>query len=79
MFFAKDYSLRAADYNKKKATLKSLRQKAADRNEDDFDVGMLSRAGPGNRLSNGRSWTGTIDGDRGNAAMSMEAVRLLKT
>jgi len=76
----KDYSLRAKDYNKKKATLKSLRQKAADRNEDEFYFGMLSRRGPGSTLSRTRkSFTGAVDGDRGNRAMDMETVRMLKT
>jgi U3 small nucleolar RNA-associated protein 11 len=75
----KDYSLRAKDYNKKKATLKSLRQKAADRNEDEFYFGMLSRQGPGSRLTRGKAFTGTVEGDRGNKAMDVETVRLLKT
>jgi len=76
----KDYSLRAKDYNKKKEQLKSLRQKAADRNEDEFYFGMLSRRGPGSTLTRTRkSFTGAVDGDRGNKAMDMETVRLLKT
>ncbi|KAK2003904.1 U3 small nucleolar RNA-associated protein 11 [Colletotrichum falcatum] len=75
----KDYSLRAKDYNKKKAQIKSLRQKAADRNEDEFYFGMLSRNSMGSRLKDGRKWSGTIAGDRGNKAMDMEMVRLLKT
>lgn len=40
---------------------------------------MLSRAAPGGRLSRGRRWTGTVDGDRGNTALSVDAARLLKT
>ncbi|TPX17248.1 uncharacterized protein E0L32_003366 [Thyridium curvatum] len=75
----KDYSLRAKDFNKKKAQLKSLRQKAADRNEDEFYFGMLSRKGPGGFVSKGKRWTGTVDGDRGNRAMDVDTVRLLKT
>ncbi|CAI4218637.1 unnamed protein product [Parascedosporium putredinis] len=39
----KDYSLRAKDYNKKKAHLKALRLKASERNEDEFYFGMHSR------------------------------------
>lgn len=74
-----DYSLRAKDFNKKKAQLKSLREKAADRNEDEFYFGMMSRKGAGTRLMNGKSWTGTIAGDRGNKAMDVDTVRLLKT
>ncbi|KEY74007.1 hypothetical protein S7711_02600 [Stachybotrys chartarum IBT 7711] len=75
----KDYSQRAKDYNKKKETIKSLRQKAADRNEDEFYYGMMSRKGPGSKIQDGRSWSGTAQGDRGNKALSMDTVRLLKT
>lgn len=75
----KDYQKRAKDYNKKQAVLKSLRQKAADRNEDEFYFGMMSRKGPGSALSRGKSFTGTVDGDRGNKAMDVDTVRLLKT
>ncbi|KAI0008675.1 U3 small nucleolar RNA-associated protein 11 [Xylariaceae sp. FL0662B] len=75
----KDYSLRAKDFNKKKTQLRSLRQKAADRNEDEFYFGMLSRTGPGNALSKGKRWKGTAEGDRGNRALDVDTVRLLKT
>ncbi|KAK3394342.1 small-subunit processome [Podospora didyma] len=75
----KDYQKRAKDYNKKKAVLKSLREKAADRNEDEFYFGMMSRKGPGSRLSRGKAFTGAVDGDRGNKAMDVDMVRLLKT
>ncbi|KAI1378545.1 U3 small nucleolar RNA-associated protein 11 [Hypoxylon crocopeplum] len=75
----KDYSLRAKDFNKKKSQLRALRQKAADRNEDEFYFGMMSRKGPGNVLSQGKRWKGTVDGDRGNKAMDIDTVRLLKT
>ncbi|KAG6002451.1 Small subunit (SSU) processome component [Claviceps maximensis] len=75
----KDYTLRAKDFGKKKTQLKSLRQKAADRNEDEFYFGMMSRKGPGSRILNGKSWDGTVQGDRGNKTLSMETVRLLKT
>ncbi|KAK4132553.1 U3 small nucleolar RNA-associated protein 11 [Trichocladium antarcticum] len=75
----KDYQKRAKDYNKKKAVLKSLREKAADRNEDEFYFGMMSRKGPGARIKAGKSFTGTVEGDRGNKAMDVDAVRLLKT
>jgi U3 small nucleolar RNA-associated protein 11 len=71
--------MRAKDFNKKKAQLKSLRQKAADRNEDEFYFGMMSRKGAGSRIKDGRSWTGTIEGDRGNSNLDMDTVRLLKT
>ncbi|PFH59220.1 hypothetical protein XA68_12651 [Ophiocordyceps unilateralis] len=75
----KDYSLRAQDYNKKQAKLKTLRKIAADRNEDEFYFGMMSRKGPGSRLRDGSSWRGTVAGDRGNKVLSVETVRLLKT
>ncbi|KAH8197422.1 hypothetical protein TruAng_008399 [Truncatella angustata] len=60
-------------------TLKALRAKASERNDDEFFFGMLSRQGPQGRLSKGKRWNGTVDGDRGNRAMSVDEVRLLKT
>ncbi|KKF95019.1 U3 small nucleolar RNA-associated protein 11 [Ceratocystis fimbriata CBS 114723] len=75
----KDYTLRAKDFNKKKAQLKNLRAKAAERNEDEFYFGMMSRSGPGSRLSRGRSFNGMVDGDRGNKVLDQETARLLKT
>lgn len=75
----KDYSARAQDYNKKKKQLKNLREKASERNEDEFYYGMLSRKGPGSRIQGGRNWTGTVEGDRGNKSMDIDTVRLLKT
>ncbi|KAK3073989.1 hypothetical protein LTR53_003936 [Teratosphaeriaceae sp. CCFEE 6253] len=43
----KDYKLRAADHNTKKRKLKSLQQKATDRNEDEFYFGMMSNTTEG--------------------------------
>ena len=40
---------------------------------------MHSRSGPGSRLVRGKGFTGKVEGDRGNAAMDVDAVRLLKT
>ena len=40
---------------------------------------MLSRTGPGSRIMDGRSWKGTVAGDRGNKALDMDTTRLLKT
>lgn len=43
---------------------------------------MLSRRGPGSALTRGvksSSFTGAVDGDRGNRAMDVDTVRLLKT
>lgn len=65
----KDYSLRAADFNAKKARLRLLRQKATDRNPDEFHFGMMS--------SSTRS--GVKISDRGNKSMSDDVVKLLKT
>ncbi|KAF7538985.1 hypothetical protein G7054_g2562 [Neopestalotiopsis clavispora] len=76
---AKDRKLREQDHNRKKKTLKALRAKAAERNEDEFFFGMMSRKGPQGVLSKGRRWNGTVDGDRGNRALSVDEVRLLKT
>ncbi|KAK0633015.1 small-subunit processome [Immersiella caudata] len=76
----KDYQKRAADYNKKKTVLKSLRAKAAERNEDEFYYGMLSRNGPGSSITRGsKRFDGTVENSRRNEAMSVEVVRLLKT
>ncbi|KZZ89744.1 U3 snoRNP-associated protein Utp11 [Moelleriella libera RCEF 2490] len=75
----KDYSLRAKDFNKKQKQLKSLRQKAADRNEDEFYFGMMSRKGPGSRITDGKKWKGTVENDSHNKSLSVETVRLLKT
>ncbi|KAL7949626.1 U3 small nucleolar RNA-associated protein 11 [Trichoderma barbatum] len=75
----KDYSKRAKNYNEKKAQLKTLREKAADRNEDEFYFGMMSRKGPGAKIKVGRKWNGRVEGDRGNTDMDQDTVRLLKT
>ncbi|KAL8872435.1 MAG: hypothetical protein Q9174_001932 [Haloplaca sp. 1 TL-2023] len=66
----KDYSLRAKDYNEKKKRLKILREKAAERNPDEFSYGMLSSKTDryGRRIQ-----------DRGNKILSQDAVKLLKT
>ena len=66
----KDYSLRAKDYNEKKKRLKILRQKAAERNPDEFHFGMMS-----SKTHNG----GPKIADRGNKALTQDAVKLLKT
>ncbi|KAK2597015.1 hypothetical protein N8I77_012889 [Diaporthe amygdali] len=76
----KDYSLRAKDHKKKQTVLKSLKQKAADRNEDEFYFGMVSRGNfSSGKLADGKKWTGTVAGDRGNKALDIDTVRLLKT
>lgn len=66
----KDYSLRAKDYNQKKAKLKILSQKSKERHPDEFAFGMLSA---------GSSAQGK-HGARGNEnSLSQDAVQLLKT
>lgn len=74
----KDYSKRAADYNKKKAKLKALREKASERNEDEFYFGMMSRRGPSSKLMVGKGWTGRVL-KKEEKPLDMDAVRLLKT
>ncbi|CAN8101071.1 unnamed protein product [Discula destructiva] len=77
---SKDYKLRAADHKKKQKVLKSLKTKAAERNEDEFYFGMLSRGKfSADKLAGGKKWTGTVAGDRGNTALDIDTVRLLKT
>ncbi|KAL8813328.1 MAG: hypothetical protein Q9223_000165 [Gallowayella weberi] len=66
----KDYSLRAKDYNEKKKRLKILREKAAERNPDEFSYGMLSSKTD----KHGRKIQG-----RGNNSLSQDAAKLLKT
>ncbi|KAK4201782.1 putative U3 small nucleolar RNA-associated protein 11 [Triangularia verruculosa] len=76
----KDYQKRAKDYKKKQTVLKSLREKAAEKNEDEFYFGMMSRAGAGaSTLTAGKGFDGTVQGNRGNKAMDVDLVRLLKT
>ncbi|KAL1882308.1 hypothetical protein Daus18300_000794 [Diaporthe australafricana] len=76
----KDYSLRAKDHKKKQTVLKSLKQKAAERNEDEFYFGMVSRGKfSSGKLAAGKKWDGKVVGDRGNKSLDMDTVRLLKT
>lgn len=65
-----DYKLRAADHRQKKAKLKILSEKARDRNPDEFSFKMMSSSVD----SKGRKVA-----DRGNEALSMDVVKLLKT
>ncbi|KAK0391720.1 hypothetical protein NLU13_1219 [Sarocladium strictum] len=62
----KDYSERA------------LRNKAAERNEDEFYFGMMSRKGPGSRL-HGKNWSGLVKKDQSHKKLAVDKVRLLKT
>ncbi|KAL9117119.1 MAG: hypothetical protein Q9187_006348 [Circinaria calcarea] len=66
----RDYSLRAKDYNEKKKRLKILREKAAERNPDEFHFAMMSSK---------TDKSGRKIADRGNKSLSTVAVKLLKT
>ncbi|KAL8853619.1 MAG: hypothetical protein Q9221_001605 [Calogaya cf. arnoldii] len=66
----KDYALRAKNYNEKKKRLKILREKAAERNPDEFSYRMLSSKTD----KHGRKIQ-----DRGNVSLGQDAVKLLKT
>ncbi|KAH7930498.1 u3 small nucleolar RNA-associated protein 11 [Leucogyrophana mollusca] len=65
----KDYVLRARDYHSKQDRITRLRQKAADRNKDEFYFGMNKE----------RTVEGVHVKDRGNVAMPVDIVKLLKT
>lgn len=69
-----DYSLRAKDHNEKKRRLKVLRQKAAQRNPDEFAFGMISRT---TKKGVQQSERKKENGSQG--PMSMDVVKLLKT
>lgn len=65
----KDYVHRARDYKSKKDRIKKLREKAAFRNKDEFYFGMVKAKTRG----------GVHLQDRGNEALSVDVVKLLKT
>ncbi|TFK56706.1 small-subunit processome [Heliocybe sulcata] len=65
----KDYVLRARDYHSKQDRLQRLRQKAADRNKDEFYWGMIR----------GKTQAGVHIQDRGNVALPVDIVKVLKT
>ncbi|ODM18761.1 hypothetical protein SI65_05378 [Aspergillus cristatus] len=70
----KDYSLRANDYNQKKAKLARLSEKARDRNPDEFAFGMMSSH------SGKAGKHGSASRDSAAArGLSHEAIKLLKT
>lgn len=83
----KDYVLRARDYHSKQDRIQRLRQKAADRNKDEFYYGMTHQ-----RTQVSKSITATLcklfmqtlQGgvhvqDRGNVALPLDMVKVLKT
>ncbi|KAJ9117995.1 hypothetical protein QFC20_000276 [Naganishia adeliensis] len=65
----KDYVLRARDYKSKKNRLRNLQEKIALRNKDEFYWGMVK----------GKTKKGIHVQSRGNEALPMELVKLLKT
>ncbi|PWN51216.1 Utp11-domain-containing protein [Violaceomyces palustris] len=65
----KDYVQRAKDHHSKRDRIKRLKEKAADRNKDEFYFGMI----------NSRTEKGVHIQDRGNQAMDNDVVALLKT
>jgi U3 small nucleolar RNA-associated protein 11 len=65
----KDYVLRARDYHSKQDRIKRLRQKASERNKDEFYFGM-------NRQ---RTEGGVHVQDRGNVSLPVDMVKILKT
>ncbi|KAI5121153.1 hypothetical protein M0805_007151 [Coniferiporia weirii] len=65
----KDYVLRARDYHSKQDRIQRLRQKAADRNKDEFYFGM-------NRQ---RTQGGVHIQDRGNSSLDVDIAKVLKT
>ncbi|KAJ3571399.1 hypothetical protein NP233_g3773 [Leucocoprinus birnbaumii] len=65
----KDYVQRARDYHSKQDRLNRLRQKAADRNKDEFYFSMVKE----------KTKRGVHVKDRGNAALPVDIVKVLKT
>lgn len=66
----KDYKLRAADYHKKQAAIKALKQKTATYNPDEYYHAMTSRK---------TDDRGVLVADRGNETLSVQQVKLMKT
>ncbi|KAF9454065.1 u3 small nucleolar RNA-associated protein 11 [Macrolepiota fuliginosa MF-IS2] len=65
----KDYVQRAKDYHSKQDRLNRLRQKAAERNKDEFYFSMVKE----------KTRKGVHVKDRGNAALPVDIVKVLKT
>jgi len=73
----KDYRLRAANTNEKKEALKILRQKALEKNPDEFQYKMIN-----SRLVNGEHterWSDSKKAAEGEGALSKEQVALMQT
>ena len=65
----KDYVLRAKDYHSKQDRIRRLKQKASEKNKDEFHFGMVNQ----------RTNEGVHIQSRGNVAMPLDMVKLLKT
>ncbi|KAF1822213.1 U3 small nucleolar RNA-associated protein 11 [Dissoconium aciculare CBS 342.82] len=72
----KDYKLRAADHKLKKRKINALKQKATERNEDEFYFGMLSSTTKGGIK---RSQRGEDNSGGGGKSLSVDTVKLMKT
>ncbi|KLO20224.1 u3 small nucleolar RNA-associated protein 11 [Schizopora paradoxa] len=65
----KDYVLRARDFHSKQDRIRRLKQKASEKNKDEFHFGMVNQ----------RTNEGIHIQDRGNVSMPIDMVKLLKT
>lgn len=72
----KDYKLRAADHKTKQRKISALKQKASERNEDEFYFGMVNASSEGGIK---RSKRGEQNGGGVGKGLSEEVVRLMKT
>lgn len=66
----KDYKLRATDYHKKQSAIKALKAKASNYNPDEYYHAMTARK---------TDDRGIIVADRGNEALSVQQVKLMKS
>ncbi|GJJ09774.1 hypothetical protein Clacol_003998 [Clathrus columnatus] len=64
-----DYVKRARDFHSKQERIKRLKEKAAERNKDEFYFGMIKS----------RTQGGVHTTDRGNAVLPLDFVKILKT
>ncbi|KAK5711075.1 hypothetical protein LTR17_018575 [Elasticomyces elasticus] len=71
----KDYSLRAADHNLKKREIKSLQQKASERNQDEFYFGMMNSESAGGIKRSKRG----EENNGGGKVLGQAVVKLMKT
>jgi U3 small nucleolar RNA-associated protein 11 len=72
----KDYKLRAADHKLKKRKINALKQKASERNEDEFYFGMMNSTTKGGIK---RSQRGEENSGGGGKSLSVDVVKLMKT